>query len=615
MPSYVLTLLHFNLQYCAGGLDGLYTTWPTDAESVEDQIIDESFSPVLDVLDAHPGWTFDIELQAYMIEVLAARRPEVLDHLRTLADSGQVELVSFHYSDQLWTAYPWRDQEVSLALTREVFEEHDLPLSDVVWTQEGQFGQGMLERMPEAGYAIAVMPHNLAEFTWGSSPTSPVYSYAGAAGDVTVIPGGSGFSNDDFSVGWHFLDDGELYATGDMDPYLGPAFIYDAEATAERVGELEAAEAGGARIVGVHDYVAAVSAMPSGAAAPLPPIIDGTWQPDDTTNMYRWMGGSGLWGDDEHDDTVLISNIRARHIVDAAEVAGGDPELIKSAWKALLLSEVSDATGWNPYPTEPQYALDHAAEAEGLALESMGDACGDVVVDLRTRMVVTDTVYVESTIAASAPIEVTAAGRTVDTTWLEVLSTVTPAGVRQFSLELSFAASDDAALVAFPWDGEQITTVPALMDEPVAIDASTVLDPVGIALPSGLLRLSNRVWIVQETSSTHLAAVLSRSAGTATFEDETDAGVELAWRYRVFVGDETVDDDDVKLSSMTEANRLNVTPVVRLDLPECGQPVFDEGCIPGFCCCGSLQSPSSLYSLAPLAFLLAQRRRPVSRRA
>lgn len=36
----------------------------------------------------------------------------------------------------------------------------------------------------------------------------------------------------------------------------------------------------------------------------------------------------------------------------------------------------------------------------------------------------------------------------------------------------------------------------------------------------------------------------------------------------------------------------------------------------GRCCgWGSLQSPASLYIVAPLAFLLAQRRRPVSRKA
>lgn len=611
MPSYVLTLLHFNLQYCAGGLDGLYTTWPTDAESVEDQIIDESFAPVLDVLDAHPTWTFDIELQAYMVEVLAARRPDVLDHLRALAESGQAELVSFHYSDQLWTAYPWRDQEVSLALTRQVFDDHDLPLSDVVWTQEGQFGQGMLERMPGAGYAIAVMPHNLAEFTWGGAIASPVYRYDGDGGPVTVIPGGSSFSTADYTVSWHFLDDGELYATNDLDPYLGPAFLYDAEATAERVAELEAAEAAGAQVVGVHAYVAAALATDSGSPAPLPAVIDGTWQPDDTTNMHRWMGGSGLWADDEHDDLVLTTNLHARHVVAAAEVAGGDPATIELAWRALLLGEVSDATGWNPYPTEPQYALDHAAEAEALALDSLAGQCGDdLLVDLSAGEVIA-AAPTETTVAATAPLEVTTAGRSVDTTWLEVPRA--DPGVREYQLEVLFGDGDEPLELRLPWDGEQVTTVPALMDAPVAVDASTVQDPVGIALPTGLLRLSDGVWLVQDTSTTHLAAVLSRAAGTCTFEDQTVPADQAArWVYRVLVGDGSVSDEQVRDAALAEAHRLNVDPVVALALPDCDAEPLDEGCVPGGCCCAASGRAPSLHGFAPLAFLLARRRRPVS---
>jgi hypothetical protein len=57
------------------------------------------------------------------------------------------------------------EQQVSLELTGAVFEAEGLPLADVVCTQEGQFGPGLLERMPEAGCAIAVIPHSLAGYT------------------------------------------------------------------------------------------------------------------------------------------------------------------------------------------------------------------------------------------------------------------------------------------------------------------------------------------------------------------------------------------------------------------------------------------------------------------
>ena len=143
---YALALFHFNIQYVAGGLIGLFneplqpwmTGWEVSAEDLEDQIVTESFEPILDLYLSHPGWGVDIELQGYFIEVLAERHPQVLEKLRTLVLSGQGELVSFHYSDQLFIAYSREDLERSQAVNRDVFERYDIPLSGTVFCQEGQ---------------------------------------------------------------------------------------------------------------------------------------------------------------------------------------------------------------------------------------------------------------------------------------------------------------------------------------------------------------------------------------------------------------------------------------------------------------------------------------------
>lgn len=100
MDLYVVALLHFNLQYVAGGMEGTFADWPCDEQSIEDQIIIESFEPILDLMLEHPDWSIDLELQGYMVEVMADRHPPVLDKLHTLAHGGQVELVSWHYSAQ-----------------------------------------------------------------------------------------------------------------------------------------------------------------------------------------------------------------------------------------------------------------------------------------------------------------------------------------------------------------------------------------------------------------------------------------------------------------------------------------------------------------------------------
>src|SRR4051794_14158691 len=61
--KFALAMMHFNVQYVAGGMVGF---WPKpdprldkNAEEIEDQIIVESFEPVLDLFLAHPTWATD----------------------------------------------------------------------------------------------------------------------------------------------------------------------------------------------------------------------------------------------------------------------------------------------------------------------------------------------------------------------------------------------------------------------------------------------------------------------------------------------------------------------------------------------------------------------------
>jgi len=69
-----MALLHYNLQYCAGGLEGMADDLGIDSgdydwseQAIEDQTIVESLVPVLDLLEAHPDWTMTLEMQGYML--------------------------------------------------------------------------------------------------------------------------------------------------------------------------------------------------------------------------------------------------------------------------------------------------------------------------------------------------------------------------------------------------------------------------------------------------------------------------------------------------------------------------------------------------------------------
>lgn len=588
--TYILTLLHFNLQYCAGGLEGLTADPDYDAsdEGLQDRLIEESFEPVLDVLDEHPTWTFDIELQGYMIEVLAERYPDVLDHLRTLAKSGQVELISFHWSDQLWTAFPATDMAASTELTRQVFEENDLPLSDVVFSQEGQFSQGMLDRMPEWGFSVAVLPSNLAGYLWGSVD-APLYRY----GDVLVLPSTGGEDRT-----WSFLNDGELWATSGRNCYLGGAFVYDPDSTADNVAELEADEAAGAQIVGIGAYVDAVA---TGDEPELPPVLDGTWQPDDTDDLGLWMGGSGLWGATETDNGVRTANMTARAAVLAAQsVDGADPDFIEAAWRELLLGEVSDATGWNPYGTEVQYGLDHSAEAARLASLAIASPCLDerassvhVVSAGDDPQIAWDPAEDTDTAeAVDGPEELVVAtsGRDATLTWSH--------DDDGYRLDVAFEAGDGTPEIAFPWDGSVYGTVPALGDALVEVDADDIAaDGIALPLSWGLAELGGGWTVVKRMETVHLAGIYSRADGALSFRDETASTDALSWSFQLFG---PADGDP-----LTFARQHNVYPTVDLICPG----AEDYEITPKEGACGCASSPKiSLWGLLFGVLALSRRR-------
>jgi MYXO-CTERM domain-containing protein len=595
MDLYVVALLHFNLQYVAGGMEGTFEDWPCDEISIEDQIIEESFEPILDLMAQHPDWAIDIELQGYMVEVLAERHPLVLDKLHALAHGGQVELVSWHYSAQLWTAYPWLDQQRSIELTQSIFAQHDLPLSGVVFSQEGQFSQGQLERMPEYGYDVACLPHNLGELFWGADPDESLFRYR----DVRVIPtrGVTGLDGS-YQVHWSFMDDGELLATDDSNPYMGPYFLHDPAAVEAWANRIESYVDIGAHIVSIGDYVEAIADR---ASVPLPPVLDGTWQPADTGNLELWMGGPGLWSATEDDNLVLTGNVQARQAVAATELAvAGDPQaeaLVEQAWREALLGQVSDATGWNPYHTEVSYAFEHAGNAVALAEEALALACetqqaSGVRVDLHQGEVHWDPEPIAEPIPGQILVEPTLCGRAGELDWLD-----SEQGQR---LVIEFPAADEAPCVAFPWDARVYATIPALMvDELVEVDALLYGEEgMGLPLPSGLVRLEEGLWLVKDTRTVHLAAVFEHSEGRIVFEDRTaNEDDDLRWEFLVLEGDEE--------AAIELARRTNLEPTVELDCPPLDEEPDDgEGCG----CSGS--GAASTASLGLLALLgIALRRR------
>lgn len=572
--KYALALFHFNIQYVAGGMVGFLPgdapNWELDAEAIEDMIVVESFEPVIDLYASHPDWGVNIELQAYFIEVLAERHPSLLDKLRTLAYAGQIEIVSFHYSDQLFLAYAREDWERSMALTKSVFAANDLPLSGVVFCQEGQAGPGVAEAMADHGFDTLVWPKNLYKYQYGDIDAEPWYEYGGVR--MILGPKEVDYNNGRVRVKWTFLDDGELLATGDMDPYFPPFFTYKVAAVCEYEEKLEALEADGYDITTVSSYMGEVLAMEIPPADP-GPLLEGTWQPQSTDGIFRWLGGAGLWRGDERDNHVRTlcamahrELVAAETILDEANGRGLAIEAVRGdldeAWRLLALGQVTDASGINPFRGEIEYGIAHAAEVLRIARETIET----VKIDLGYGAAAINTMegsvstarLTEPGEAVEAPLDLVIGGvcRTWDESWTRV--STDPAVYR---VEVSFSAGshwrDRGMWVTFPGDAEELIFCPGLMETtPAAYDRSWfVWDHFALPLANGMIKLSDGLFVVKDTAAVHVAAIVTHDSGEVTFMNQAQPVAETdTWVFYLVSGElqEAVD----------FANGLNIWPTL-----------------------------------------------------
>jgi hypothetical protein len=571
--KFALALFHYNIQYVAGGLsyvdgDGVEQIplpgcegW--DEAKVEDWIVTQTFEPVVDFYLAHPQWKADIEFGSYLLDVLEARHPQVLDKLRTVSTRGQVELISFHYSAQLFNAFPREDIERSIQLTKDTFKKHCLPLSGSVFDQEGQAGQGRQDVLVKQGYKVGVYPKNLYRHQHGDKPWWPWYKSRG--GDMIIAPGGvdpaSGIELD-----WMFLDDGELLAaSGKADPYFAPFAQFDPENIKKWEERNQQAEDAGFRVAHVSDYVRHLKAR--GVAQPdAPPLLEGTWQPQSTRAILRWLGGRGIvWGESEKDNVVRTGNAVARTDLLLAETLskhaaaqGKDTSeadaLLVEGWRHLFFAEVSDASGINPWAGEVLYGIRHNAasrEKSAAAIEQLKKALGKpfAAIDSDTGSVT----LLDDQPMPEAPEEltdppfqptVTADGRTATVKWwkdskagavMEVSLSKAPEGTAGPGEDYRIAE------IAIPRTEDVIRYSPALLEGTVEEYAFYQFAwPDGemfLPLASGLVGLGNGLWVVKDMRSVHLAVRVAPGDASLRFRDETiPPDMAVTWRFGVVKG-------------------------------------------------------------------------------
>ncbi|MBD90244.1 MAG: hypothetical protein CL940_07890 [Deltaproteobacteria bacterium] len=594
ISQFAMSLFHYNIEYVIGGLETVDESGETvvlggfedaagwDNDRVEDWIVTETLLPILEMYKKHPGWGVTIELQAYMVEIMAERHPEGLALMRELAQSGQVELVSFHYAAQLFLAFPKEDMERSIARTKAIFEDHCLPLSGVVFNQEGQAGEGRQRMLVEEGYEIGVYPKNLWGYVRDGETPWPYYS---SEGGTLIVGPGEVDPESGVTVAWDFFDDGELRAIeGGMNPYFAYTFEASEARVAEFEAELQAREDSGFSLVTIKDYVDHLEAK-GVEKKPAPPLLDGTWQPPSTDSIHRWLGGrSQAFHDDEEDNRVRAGNARARarvaatqRILDKAVADGADlgdaPDRVHALWKALFHAQVSDASGVNPWLGELLYCVrlndwitDESASIAASLRQALGLGEGLVRVDLETGEVDTFSPVPEGGLveAETPPVQVSlrADKRAASGVWYE-LSPTHWQYVMSFEGALTADGCDPCdgrrIEVGFARTADEIAYSPGLIEDEVRTygfdEFSFQNGEVYLPLPNGLIGLGDDLWVIKHVRTQHIAARVAPADEVIAFIDATPQVLtEGTWVF-----------DVVKASAdeaLALANRINTTPVV-----------------------------------------------------
>jgi len=580
--KFALTMFHYNIEYVAGGLEGWEDMdhfcgdpcagW--DNEAVEDWIVRESFSPVVEFYHEHPEWGVNFEMQAYMLDSINERFPELMPKLREMVARGQLEISSLHWADQLFLAYPLEDLERSNVMTKDAFEELCMPLSGVVFNQEGQAGEGRQKFLAEHGYTIGVFPKNLFRYVRDGEQWWPYYT---SYGKHLIVGPGATDPAAGIDVDWLFFDDGELLCTAGIGgPYAAPIDSYVPSKMRDYEQKLQAREAEGYRITTISDYVRHLQARGVEAKA-APPLLDGTWQPPSTDSIHRWLGGMGqapYSPDHEQDNKVRTGNYHARTALKAADVLyehwkaqnSADAALetqLADGWRRLMHAEVSDGSGVNPWAGEIRWCL--------LLNDEVSQIADELITELKTRLA---TPYVmidlqdenvtplddlplpeqlEEVDPQLAEFQVTAAGRDQTVTWREVTAD------QQWRIEIQLGpvtGDEERTITAeFPWYDTRIVYSPGLMDEAVVdYDRSefSYLDPeVYLPLPNGMIGLGNDFYAIKHVHHNHIAARVPEAESVIQFIDETAPIDEsVFWVFDVFKG--------TRAEALATANRINI---------------------------------------------------------
>lgn len=484
--KFLLSMYHYNIQYVAGD------------KKAEDKIITESFLPIVEMYLRHPEWGADIEMQGYMLEVMKERYPEILEKFRILVNRGQVNLVCFYYSDQLFLAFPLTDMEWSEKINSQIFKECGITRSDVVFTQEGQFGEGMIPFMKKYNYKTALIARKLYKYFYKNDEILPYYEKDGV---YIVVGDDINYKNGFIQVNWSKLG--------------------DKESLLSQENSIIKKEEEGFKVVKISDYIEKLKEL-NIKSQKLKPILDCTGKPQDSENFFLRSLNYKIRQELLASETLLNN---AKNInIDTKE----EEEKLIKAWKHQLLSEVSDSTGWFPSATEIQYSFEEANRAKELAEEIIENLkkklnLKKVAINTKTDKIIPVIGVLEGPasslipeVKCPYPIKIVSDGVDYKITTYSFIK-------NRYDIKIDFInknSSPAKAKVLFKRKTKEIIYSPALLEDKVVKYPLNLFsfDYTYLPLSNGLIGLDKKVFLIKHNAFNHIPCRIDKRSKYIEFE-------------------------------------------------------------------------------------------------
>ncbi len=544
-PKYAIGMFHYNFQYVAGDY------------KIEARIIRESLYPALQFFDKHPQYKVDFEFQGYAIETMAEEYPHILKLLKKLIDRGQIELVIAHYSDQFFIAYPALDLQKSIQISDEILKKYGMKRSRIFFGQEIQFSPGLASAL-KGTHDVVVTSSDPHSYYRGY--TLPLVNVKYGNDSILGLIGAGEKHLNNLDWDWSFLDDGEVFNTLDYKSN----FYFVPEQEKKSIEHFRKLESEGYEFVTMSELVKKIKDDSNYKIEDYPFIPEGTWNMS-VCGPFMWMGRQRSGVETDGITRALSYKLRgkilvAEKLIQYAEILEKNVsalyDLYHQAWKHLLLSEVSDASGWTPWLVEVQYTENEVANANMKlkkifkSLSKMLPQINEgVIVNTKTGKVNPKKSEVQNkTIESYLPIPVYVKAASY-------ISSVRKLKDKLYQLDISCKRPKDGAVeIAFDTAEDGLAYSAGTGEETIVNIPTDLKHNPAMALSNGFLYLGNGYSIIKDCSVEHLAVTWRQKEKRAVFREElNENNPGMKMRFYIFSGKK---EEGHKL-----ANNLNTWPV------------------------------------------------------